>query len=94
MIDGCANYTGDLQVEANCNDCTSSIDAHISERLSRAVDSNDNSLIAVQKRAGLSDAQLRANVKLAISGGQNEPRDAIAGIIWAVLQNSNILRDL
>ena len=94
MIDGCANYTGDLQVEANCNDCTFSIDAHISERLGRAVDSNDNSLIAVQKRAGLSDAQLRANVKLAISGGQNEPRDAIAGIIWAVLQNSNILRDL
>jgi len=28
---------------------------------------------------------VRANVKLAISGGQNEPRDAIAGTIWALL---------
>ncbi|MGB1357087.1 MAG: cytochrome P450, partial [Candidatus Puniceispirillaceae bacterium] len=27
----------------------------------------------------------RANVKLVISGGQNEPRDAIAGAIWALL---------
>ncbi|MEO0681825.1 MAG: cytochrome P450, partial [Pseudomonadota bacterium] len=26
-----------------------------------------------------------ANVKLAISGGQNEPRDAIAGATWALL---------
>src|SRR4029078_144847 len=28
---------------------------------------------------------VRANIKLAISGGQNEPRDAIAGTIWALL---------
>jgi hypothetical protein len=28
---------------------------------------------------------VRANIKLAISGGQNEPRDAIAGCIWALL---------
>ncbi|MDC1018460.1 hypothetical protein OAR36_08395 [Pseudomonadales bacterium] len=26
MIDGCANYTGDLEIEARCNDCTASID--------------------------------------------------------------------
>jgi hypothetical protein len=28
---------------------------------------------------------IRANVKLAISGGQNEPRDAISGAVWALL---------
>jgi cytochrome P450 len=28
---------------------------------------------------------VRANIKLAISGGQNEPRDAIAGTVWALL---------
>ena len=28
---------------------------------------------------------VRANIKLAISGGQNEPRDAVAGCVWAVL---------
>jgi hypothetical protein len=28
---------------------------------------------------------VRANLKLAISGGQNEPRDAVAGTVWASL---------
>ena len=30
---------------------------------------------------------VRANIKLAISGGQNEPRDAIAGAVWALLSH-------
>ena len=28
---------------------------------------------------------VRHNIKLTISGGQNEPRKAIAGCIWALL---------
>ena len=32
-----------------------------------------------------------ANIKLAISGGQNEPRDAIAGCIWALLTHPDQL---
>jgi hypothetical protein len=34
---------------------------------------------------------VRANVKLAISGGQNEPRDAISGCIWALLTHPDQL---
>jgi cytochrome P450 len=34
---------------------------------------------------------VRANIKLAISGGQNEPRDAIAGTVWALLNHSDQL---
>jgi cytochrome P450 len=34
---------------------------------------------------------VRANVKLAISGGQNEPRDAISGTIWALLTHPDQL---
>ena len=34
---------------------------------------------------------IRANIKLAISGGQNEPRDAIAGTIWALLTHPDQL---
>ena len=51
------------------------------------------SLIAVQQRAGLNDAQLRANVKPAISGGQNEP-SAIAGILWAILERPTVQKAL
>lgn len=85
MIDGCANYAGDPGIEANCHDCTASIDAHIDAMIPVLDAAPDQSLLSVQRRAGLSDAQTRANIKLAISGGQNEPRDAIAGAAWALL---------
>jgi hypothetical protein len=35
--------------------------------------------------AGQPMNSIRANIKLAISGGQNEPRDAISGTVWALL---------
>jgi len=35
--------------------------------------------------SGMPIGDVRANIKLTISGGQNEPRDAIAGCIWALL---------
>ena len=37
---------------------------------------------------------MRANMKLAISGGQNEPRHAIAGILWAILKRRKVLEAL
>ncbi|SDE06967.1 hypothetical protein SAMN04488239_113128 [Ruegeria marina] len=94
MIDGCANYAGDPGVEARCHDCTASIDAHIDAMIPVLDAAPDHSLLSVQRRAGLSDAQTRANIKLAISGGQNEPRDAIAGAAWAVLSHPAALARL
>ncbi|MEM9198100.1 MAG: cytochrome P450, partial [Pseudomonadota bacterium] len=63
MIDGIANYANLPEVAARCHDCTASIDRHIDEMLA---DPPEKSMIATQLAAGLSDAQLRANVKLAI----------------------------
>ncbi len=91
MIDGCANYAGDRDVEANCNDCTASIDRYITERIPEVDATPDFSLLSVQRQAGLSDEQICANIKLAISGGQNEPRDAIAGTVWALLRHPQAL---
>lgn len=92
MIDGCANYAGDAAIEANCNDCTASIDRHIDERIAPLTKDPDLSLLAVALKAGMSEAQTRANIKLAISGGQNEPRDAIAGAIAALLDHPEQLQ--
>ena len=94
MIDGCANYSADTQVETRCNECTASIDRHIDQRMASGFLEEDLSLLAVQLRAGLSLEQTRANIKLAISGGQNEPRDAIAGLVWALLKHPNHLSEL
>lgn len=92
MIDGIANYAGDPAVTARCNNCTASIDRHITERIAAVDAAPDHSLLSVQRRAGLGDAQVRANIKLAISGGQNEPRDAIAGAAWALMTHPDQLR--
>ena len=51
----------------------------------------DNSLLSTQLRFGLNDEQIKANIKLVISGGQNEPRDAIAGTVWALLKHPSQL---
>lgn len=85
MMDGCANYSGDAAVEARCHDCTASIDRHIDEMMPKLRIAPDHSLLSVQMEAGLSLEQTRANIKLAISGGENEPRDVIAGLVWALL---------
>lgn len=91
MIDGIANYQGDPAIEARCNAATAGIDAAITAMLPILRKSPDHSLLSVLDRAGMPEESIRANIKLAISGGQNEPRDAIAGTIWALLTHPDQL---
>ncbi len=88
MIDGCANYAGDAAVEARCHTATALIDAHIDAMWDRPP---PRSALAVMKDAGLPKDSIRANIKLVISGGQNEPRDAIAGTVHALLTHPDQL---
>ena len=85
MIDGIANYVGDSAVEARCHAATAGIDAAIDDMLPVLSKHADKSLLGVMVAADMPMASVRANIKLAISGGQNEPRDAIAGTVWALL---------
>lgn len=85
MIDGIANYAGDSAIEARCKRATLEIDAHIEERKAILLDNPDSSLLSVMLHSDLQMESVHANVKLAISGGQNESRDVIAGAIWALL---------
>lgn len=85
MIDGIANYAGDPVVEERCNAATAAIDAAIDDRLPSVTTSPDHSLLSVMLEGGMPVENVRHNIKLAISGGQNEPRKAIAGCIWALL---------
>lgn len=85
MIDGIANYVGDPEVERRCHAATASIDRAIDEMVPRVERHPNASLLSVMLASGMKRDSVRANVKLAISGGQNEPRDAIAGTIWALL---------
>jgi len=91
MIDGISNYTGVREIEDRCNAATAAIDACIDDRLAGNREDPDLSLLGVMVAAGLPMETVRANVKLAISGGQNEPRDAIAGAVWALLSHPDQL---
>lgn len=82
MIDGIANYGGNPEVTARCHAATAKIDAAIDAAWDTAP---EQSLLTVQRAAGMPLDTVQANIKLAISGGQNEPRDAIAGCVWALL---------
>lgn len=101
MIDGISNYASDADTEARCLAAVATLDQAIEARLADFAarppdpDSLDGvSVIAVLQRAAASHAQILANVKLVISGGQNEPRDAIAGAAWALLTHPDQLAEL
>ena len=85
MIEGIANYAGDPAVEARCHAATAGIDAAITDMLPVVRKTPNHSLLSVMIHGGMPEANVRHNVKLTISGGQNEPRKAIAGCIWALL---------
>jgi len=85
MIDGIANYTGNREVEARCNAATAGIDAAIDDMVPVVSKHPNGSILSVLLAAGQPMDSIRANIKLAISGGQNEPRDAISGSAWALL---------
>jgi cytochrome P450 len=91
MIDGISNYGGDSAIEARCHEATTSIDAAIDERLALLRSKPDHSLLSVMLESGMPLDNARANIKLTISGGENEPRDAIAGATWALLTHPDQL---
>lgn len=91
MIDGIANYTGDPAVEGRCHVATAGIDAAIDDMTPVLSNKPDQSLLGVMLASGMPMESVRANIKLAISGGQNEPRDAVAGMVWALLTHPDQL---
>lgn len=91
MIDGIANYSGDREIESRCKQATQLIDDSIDEMLPALKEKPNHSILSILKQSEQPLPSIRANIKLAISGGQNEPRDAIAGTAWALLTHPDQL---
>ena len=85
MLDTAANYRGDPEVDAKGYGYAARVLELIKARLPALRASPDLSIISVLDQAGLNLDQIAGNVRVIIGGGQNEPRDAIAGTIWALL---------
>src|ERR1700749_1307819 len=91
MIDGIANYSGNKEIEARCHAATAGIDAAIDDMVPVVKRPPNSWILSVLRAAGQPMESVRANIKLAISGGQNEPRDAIGGTVWALLTHPDQL---
>ncbi|MEO0764569.1 MAG: cytochrome P450, partial [Pseudomonadota bacterium] len=87
MLDTAANYQGDPEIDAKGYGYAARVLELIKERLPALRTAPDLSIISVLDQAGLSLDQIAGNVRVIIGGGQNEPRDAIAGTIWALLSH-------
>jgi cytochrome P450 len=83
FIDGIGNYADDEETWARCERANRLVDEAITADWDRAEDGTV--LRALVDAGSLSDAEVRANVKLFISGGLNEPRDVIATALHALL---------
>lgn len=87
MLDAVANYAADPTIDTKGFAQSAFVDTAIDERLAQIKDAPDPSILSVLDRAGMPRPAIGANVKVIIGGGQNEPRDAIAGLLWALLSH-------
>ncbi len=87
MLDAAANYQHDADVDAKGYAAADRVMELIRARLVELRRKPDLSIISVLDQGGLSVDAIAGNVRVIIGGGQNEPRDAIAGLVWALLSH-------
>ncbi len=85
LIDGTGNYADDPEVWAKAERSSREVDEAIDEMLRRRRTDPDDSLVSILGASGMPLDALRANLKMTIGGGVNEPRDALATTVWALL---------
>lgn len=86
LIAGIGNVRDDEQVWEQTARVTAEIDVAIDEAIAAAHGEPDTSIISSILRAPhpVADEDLRSNVRLAISGGMNEPSHVIASAVWSL----------
>ena len=87
MIDGTGNYADDPEVWAKSAQSSAEVDAAIDEMLPYFRDNPDHSLLSGLSSMPIPLESIRANLKMTIGGGLNEPRDVLATTVWALLSN-------
>ncbi|WP_144720111.1 cytochrome P450 [Agrococcus jejuensis] len=90
LIDATGNYADDPDVWARGERSFDEVDAALDEMLAWHAKHPDHSLLSQLIRIPdyeMPIERIRANVKMTIGGGLNEPRDALGVAAWAVLQH-------
>jgi cytochrome P450 len=85
FMDGIANFKDDPEVWGRVEEANQSINGILDKQIPRLASQPYQNALSGMVEAGLGIEEIRANAKLFISGGLNEPRDAISGAVWALL---------
>ncbi len=91
MIDGTGNYGDDAEVWAKSAASAAEVDAAIDELIPVLTSEPDATLLSAVVNVGLPLEAIRANMKMTIGGGLNEPRDVLGTAVWALLSNPDQL---
>ncbi|MFF8450152.1 cytochrome P450 [Streptomyces leeuwenhoekii] len=86
-----ANVQGDPRVSEANDIANAEADAAIDQRIAELAGSADPSMISMMLRAGLPPDLVRANAKLAISGGVNEPQHVLTSGVHALSRHPDQL---
>jgi cytochrome P450 len=89
LIDGAGNVAGDEEVFARSDAVNDEINALIDENMARFRTDPDDSVLSAMTnaKAPLDLERIRCNIKVAIGGGVNEPRDALLTAVFGLLTN-------
>ncbi|WP_372698825.1 cytochrome P450 [Arthrobacter sp. JSM 101049] len=87
MINGTGNYADDPAVWAESETSSAEVDAAIDEMLPYLRENPDQSLLSGLASLPIPLEAIRANLKMTIGGGLNEPRDVLGTTVWALLNH-------
>jgi cytochrome P450 len=96
LIAGIGNVTDDQDVWRETQRVRYEMDAAIDESVAWLSREPDASMLSAMLHAAepLSDEAMRANVRLTVSGGMNEPSHVIGSAIWALLTHPDQLAEV
>lgn len=95
LIDGAGNFGWDPALFAECDKANDEMDAVFLAAAERHRAVPDQSALSVMVNAEdpIPQSQIHSNIKIAIGGGINEPRDAALTIIYGLLSNPDQFDD-
>lgn len=96
LIDGAGNFAWEPKLFALTDKANNEIDALLDQLVLKRRDKPDGSALSIMVNAEnpIPKSQIYANIKIAIGGGINEPRDALATVVCGLLSNPEQLAEV
>lgn len=96
LIDGAGNFAWKPELFALTENANDEIDALLDQLVLKRRDKPDGSALSVMVNAEdpIPKSQIYANIKIAIGGGINEPRDALATVVYGLLSKPEQLAEV